>query len=91
MATVTWGQDSNEVFIDGDRYRYVPPTAHLESRGGQLVSEGRPDVERITKKEWEAIGTALGAMLAGSQDDWDMTDEEWQAVQTAHRKVGGRF
>lgn len=48
-------------------------------------------MRRITKKEWDAIATALGAVLAGAQDDWDMDDDEWEAMQSAHRKVGERL
>lgn len=95
MALVTWADENHdEVFIGPDRYRYVPPTAQTESRGGHLLEEGGPDVKRLTKKDWDAIASALSSALAGGWmdqfgDDYDgPTDAD---LQEAFDKVSERL
>lgn len=71
MALITWGENDNEIWVDGiDRYRYVPPTAQMESRGGHLlVDEGRPSMKRMNEADWCAIEEAINVTLAAEEID----------------------
>lgn len=65
----------------------TPTGAHLESRGGHLLWEGRRPMakRRFTQREWQAIGEALGFRLADVIEDADppveVYESAWDKVQ----------